>query len=535
MSIETSYQILANSNSPDAADVLATGIDRGDPETKARCIVASAGLRDSASHEKLIDGWDRFRDSIPSAFPTHSHPNPAPYIFNTVVSHLNNATHPERYLSNAIEMAVAFGILRATPGLIQLAIIHPSRSIRRLSLKAVNEMSLRWGHEARGKHNPNRSFSTLDRQRFEVARQLLEVVCERSQNSQEEFLDAFIAISRWDDPTLKLALKDGSRCQTILLQRMHDSSNRGVMDLLVGFLSRRAIPESIIGVAWKRVDQAFRDCLLGSIVPRQSPYTIKYFREHGLPDCLRGGLSLLRDVSPDHDVAIAHVYSSATRPNPETLLLLTEIVQRHSPGGNDLHDSVAICMSRCIRPDFQYWIGALDSPLLEQVDSPNDLLALSPNDSAAIVCRRLIAILQSSHAGLAKQAGSLLAELNIQNALPRFQNLSRDQQRRLGQTLLKVDESTLTVVRDRLRHAVMNSRLDAIAFAQTVGLVDSFIQPLTQMARHDFQAVRLAATKAFGHASGKASGDLLKEFSSSSQGSIRDAATASLQMRGLLE
>jgi HEAT repeat protein len=226
--------------------------------------------------------------------------------------------------------------------------------------------------------------------------------------------------------------------------------------------------------------------------------------------------------------------------DPETIATLLEILQRHTgetSTDEQTRAAIAISLARCDVPEVNYWLLAFQSQRMDQWLS--DETTITPNnnpsleDRAAEVCMRLVQSVQSPDANIAKLSLRLLRELNINNTLTLFPELSSDQRLRIGRVLMQIDPETLDTVRDGLRHAVMRRRLEAIEFAQTLGLVDLMIEPFTVIVKNDHQSVRLAAASAMGAAVSDASAELLRELSASPHGSLRETAIEALHRRGI--
>ncbi|TWU02077.1 hypothetical protein Pla100_18170 [Neorhodopirellula pilleata] len=539
MSLETTYLILRRSKQSEAADALSVGVSSGDATTRERCIETLAYRCDSASHRVLTRSWSQYSEAIIARLETQSHDDAA--WFGSVISLLKDPTTSASDLCSACDIASRFHLTKALPRLIELARNHDAREVREAMLDGVVSLSYHWGKLARNQYAGMKPSPTLERERVGVMEQFDSTARDYQSHRSDKFIDAMLMLATWNDPVLLSICNEDTPSRQIILRRMRSSKVRGIVVLLAGYLRRKTIPESVVGVIWQRADAVFREYLLRAVSVTPSATILHHFQEFGLPECLRGGVELAEQIDRAHDASLAQAYSAAMAQNPETLLVILELIDRqwkHAAASRQCPNEQTIAafaqsLHRCQRPSMDFWLQAMNSPLMDgDVDAPQDSLD-SQSDRAARICRLLIDLSLQEDSPLAQVASDLLSELTIQQALPHFCKSSPIQRVRLGRTLIQIDGQTIAVIQDGLRHAVMQRRLEAIDFAKTLGLVDLMFEPLSTIARGDHQIVRMAATEALADAQGEASADLLRELCNAEQPSLRDAAREALQARGL--
>lgn len=529
MSLEKTYQTLVTTQRSDATDVLVRGVRLGDVDTQIQCIKSLARRTDQRSHDALIGLWNDHAVRIESALD-----GLVTDVFDTVTARLAEVGVDDEGASELVEMSVRFRINTALAPLIELSLNHSDVSFREICLDAVLRLSQYWGHQARRDYPHLRQTPTLERARLDITARLLDIANDFLAHRCEGLLDALLTLSTWSDAAIRAVLQTDTPCRAIILRRIRHSRHSSVLELLAGFITRRSIPAEVLPIMLQRHDDSYRELLLEAISSSPSPTTVNNLKEFGLPDCLRGGVSMLRVLGRDRDAAVAHAYTAAMQSNPETIAVLLEILDRQSErseAGCEWHDSIAVSMGRCDRPSMEFWLRGLRSSIMDDPDQATFEDNMSMDDLAALICTRLIALSQNDDSGMAGRANDLLETLTIQNALPAFAKLSVEQRLRLGRALMQVDSTTLDVVGDGLRHAVMQKRLEAIAFAQTLGLVDLMVEPIAKIAREDHQTARLAATAALGTAHGASANEILQELANCQLGSVRDVAEECLQSR----
>lgn len=539
MSLEKTYRILQRSNQDEVANVLGLGVNLGDSATRDVCIETLADRDDDASHRILSRSWSRHRDAIIGRLKARKDVR-TPW-FDSIIESIQNPELSGLDLATAAEIAAELDLSDALPHLVELANHHDQRETREVILESVLSLSQNWGSLARNQYAGTKPSPTLERERLRMMEQFQSIYQNYQRHRCEKLIDAMLTLATWNDPALQSILKQDTPSRKVLLRRMRSSQIRGVVILLAGYLRRRSIPEPVIGVMWQRDDVVFREFLLRAVSASPNGTIIQHLQEFGLPDCLRGGTQLVEQIDRAHDASLAQAYSAAMGQNPETLLVILELIERQTTNmeASNAHSneqvfaSFAQSLHRCERPSLEFWLHAMNSPLMDgDLDAPHNWLD-PQSDLAARICRGLVALSQKIESPLAQVATELLSELNIQQVLPLFRKLSPIQRLRLGRILIQIDGQTIEVVQDGLRHAVMQRRLESIEFAKTLGLVDLMVEPLAAIARGDHQIVRMAATGALADAHSEASADLLRELSRSEQPSLSDAAREALQTRGL--
>jgi len=568
MSHETTYRLLAQSSRPEAIEVLRRGIEVGDATTRRRCFQTLAARKCCQSHEILITLWEDHAGEIREALETDAETK----WFRETLTQLivSEQTQSEERMILLTHLITALSVRDAMPAMVKAAWQHPSHVLRERFAEAVSALSHGWGKQARRQYAGTRPAPMVERSRHELTSQLMHCAQNFQKHRSEDLLDALLALSSWNDSVLRTALHADDACTALILRRLRRSEQQPVMELLAGFLRRKNIPDSVLPLMLQRSDSMYREILLQVISGDPSTVTLCNLKEYGLPDCLRGGLTLLRTLGNDRDAAMAHAYSSAMQQDPETILVLLEILDRHLTPGPQRHgvvEAVAVSMGRCRVPSFEYWVHAFSSDRFDEIvaSQPEALqpdkssnakssnaksaatetgapshdidppASASLEDRAAEVCLWLVRIAVGADLRFSKLARRLLRELSIDNSLPKFPSLDAEQRLRMGQVLMQIDSETLDVVRDGLRHAVMLRRLEAMEFAQTLGLVDLLIEPFTAIIHNDHQRARLAAAEALGTGTGAVSASLLHELTTSPLGSLRDAAKSSLSRRGITQ
>lgn len=535
-SLGVTFDILTTHSSPSAGEVLQLGATGDDQSTRQHCLRAMAHRKDVKSLNWLINRFEKYHDDLLSALTTNSGKLDAGYLGTAVTKQLAKDGWNQAIGLRLIDMVDCLNQTAALARLIDIAQNHEDSLIRAASGEVTLSLASPLSKAVRHRGDGERINPESERFRQSIA-ELLGAAVERYNNHRNtDLLDAFLVISDWNDALFQRLMSDESPTQETLLRRMRTSEHQSVLQLLAGFIRRRKIPGPVIGLLLRRHDAKFCETLLETITDNPTPVTAINLREYGLPDCLRGGESFMRSLGSDRDGAMCNAYSIAMPHEPESIHLVIAMLER---GGPSAIRTAELCLKRIEAPQLADWIAVLEDSLEQQTaaDTENDdSTALQQNtdyNRPLQLLDELIALSDHESKPLAAAAQSLLTHLNTAEVLPIFGDLSPEVGKQLGRILMQTDSGTLDMIRQGLRHAVMQNRLDAIEFAESLGLVDLMIDPLRQIAQTDHQLAKLRTAQALAHGTGSQSEAVLRELCSIQDGSLRDAAVASMAERGL--
>lgn len=530
------FEVLATHPHPAAIATLRRGGTSVDPEIRSACIAALARRVEPEAHQAFLDEWIADRDGVASAMRSHVGIDTGP-LQASLGKRLTQPTADMDERREIIALAVSLNWFAMVRPIFQLCctdasastdpVIGPSFVTLASEMGGASDDALHGGADVRRRAT----------ERAAVATMMLKTLRSKFQNGSHpavssDLLDAFLAISSWNDASLRDALDESGPLHRPLIRRLRDSSAVAVMTLLADAIQRRDLVSAVLSTLLQRRDEPYRRVLLASITASPRPATLINLREYGLPECLRGGRRLLLDEPASTDAAIAQAYAAAMPRDAETLALVLAARLRCGPAADEV---AALCLSRVQVPPLDFWVGAATA--VDDLPTPETLLdanKLEPSHATvrdSAILSATFEILNSDHAALCQAAKRLLASLNVNDVLPGFNQLPLVQQRRLGRVLMNMDASSLLLVADGLRHPVLDRRLEAIEFAESLCLIDAVIEPLRHIAKTDHQTARIRVAEALVNGRSMESEWVLLELSESLQTSIAETAKRSLERR----
>lgn len=503
--LDLTYETLASTRNEAAVDVLIAALDDPNAANRRRALGALLSRTEPRSSQQVLDNWDKLNaDDLRVLRPRKS------WLAATIDQALGGKGEE---VIRAITAATGLELTAALPQLILLAESSASRDIQHKASAAALSIVQGLGRAARA----DRDQPTV---RGPVLIRLADSVRRFSMHRNEQLVDAFLLVSTWGDGELRQMISEGGAEMDLICKRLQSTTLPGVIDLLSGFIRRKNVPERIIEIIQTRTDEAFREALLRKITGEPSATVLHNIRDLGVPKSCFGGEKILTEIAPDYRAPLLHLYVAGNRDELETLHLIAAAVESES----GCETAAAICLSRCKVPDIDVWMRAA----IPVADGDQDAIAADDN---ARLLQRLIDLLDHPDSGMRRGIRRILGPLHADQMLPRFESLRPRSRRRLGRVVMMVDSDAIQRVRDALRHPVLANRLEAIAMADALAVVDLLSDSFSRIAHEDHQQARVRAAQVMSDATGNATLQLLREMTELPECPVRDAALESLEQR----
>ncbi|MGI9470184.1 MAG: hypothetical protein ACR2NZ_01540, partial [Rubripirellula sp.] len=390
------------------------------------------------------------------------------------------------------------------PRLVDLAESGRDDMIRRQATQAVVALSSQLGRDARA----DRDLPTI---RCPALSRLQDSISNFETHGNEVLVDAFLMLSTWGDSDLRRILQARGKLFRMICARFAESEHDDVLTLLAGFLGRRSLHESLADLMRNRDDKVFRDIFLTSIGTEPTATTLKNLMVVGMPQCCRGGQEIVDELNDERLTALVQLYASANPNHTETLHLIASTAERENA---ICHSSAALALSRCEIPSDECLLRAA----LHVADQESTLAM----DEDARLLKRLIDLLEHSDEHVVHGVRRVLESLHAPAMMAKFETLRRRSRRLLGRVVMMIDSDAIQRISDGLRHPVLSHRLDAIAMADALALVDLLSESFSHISQEDHQEARMRAADAMSNASGEVTMALLKDMTELPECPVRD-------------
>lgn len=524
MSVHPStYETLATTENCAAVDVLVLGLGDSSPSIREASIDALSRRTDERSPRALMAHWKQIGPANVALLRSRT-----AWIKPVILDVLRGQeatdagasesvqSRPNHFveLADAIDAAHQLNITAAAIDLILLAESHSSRATRAAASRAVHDLVKPLGRDARDERDQPSV-------RGPILARLVDSIKRFSMHRNELLVDAFLMISTWGDGDLRAIVQENGPTMDLLCARWSSSTDSDVIHLLAGFIRRRNLAPRLLELIQVRSDAGMRDALLAKVGTESSGTVSRNLRDMGMPKSCHGGEDLVGDLDPSLRAALVHLYIAANEDSLETLNLITSVVRFGGPG---CVAAAAIGLSHCETPDVDFWMRAA----VPVADGDQDAIDADPN---AKLLSNLISMLDHEEPSLVRGVRQVLSPLHADAMLHRFDSLRPRSRRRLGRVVMMVDGGAIDRVRDALRHPVLAQRLEAIATADALCIVDLLSDSFTHIAREDHQEARMRAAEVMANASGEQTLKLLQEMINLPESPVRDAALVAIEKR----
>jgi len=143
----------------------------------------------------------------------------------------------------------------------------------------------------------------------------------------------------------------------------------------------------------------------------------------------------------------------------------------------------------------------------------------------------LIPLFEHPNPAVVRAVRRILGPLHADAMLEKFGKLRARSRRRLGRVVMRVDPDAVGRVRDALRHPVLGKRLEAIAAADALGIVDQLAEAFAHVIREDHQEARVRAAEVLSEAESEETLQILRETVTLPESPVRDAAIRAVAFR----
>lgn len=504
--LDTTFDTLTTTGNDAAIRVLEFALGDPDPQISRRAIAALASRPEPQSGSCILRHWPQLKQDNVRVLQQD-----AGHLVDAVAKSLRGK---ETFVREAIDAASMLDLFSYIPDIVQLAESHAQTAVREDAAGAALRLVCRMNSHA----SPQGITHTV---RTSIVARLARSVEKYAFHRNRDLVDAFLVASVHCDGQLQKWLSPKSPHRVILLERMRTNMSDDMADLLASFIKRQQLDDEVVVILKERTDSVIGSMLLKHIGRSPCAAVINNLRRLGWPACFDLLDYVTAHQSESEHAAMIQMATYACE-SPLTLLrLVTSLVPLEEPTVIEATASV-LANLQPLSPD--EWLRAA----IEAGSHFEERDRLS--DHALLFCE-VIDLLTHGDMALVRAVQHLLSNFKAESLLSRFVSLDVTQQQGLGVILGMLDISVVQWVRDRLRHPVMQNRLDAIEAAMALGYVDSLQESFTHIVRNDHQEARAYAARALGNAKSTATLRLLQEMLAMPESSARDEAARAILKR----
>ncbi|MEY4567534.1 MAG: hypothetical protein RLY14_2504 [Planctomycetota bacterium] len=236
--IKATLKLLEETRNEAAISLLAHGLAVADPTIRESSVRSLLSRRSETALKAIVQRWhllhEKDKTLLESRWQIFSWP---------VLSLLKSDNNMDR--KNAIQAIVDLSLATGLEPLIRLA-IDDTNLLCTTARTAMFQIAAKWGEKARsGQDVPSIRNSMLH--------VLQQAINQYSDHRCTEVIDAWLAMSSWDDGPLNLLLNNpADSVYSHVMRRLRHSREPLVAELLAGFLPRRSAPPAVFEILAQR-------------------------------------------------------------------------------------------------------------------------------------------------------------------------------------------------------------------------------------------------------------------------------------------
>ncbi|QDS90705.1 hypothetical protein EC9_49210 [Rosistilla ulvae] len=499
--LSLTYEYLGGTPNVAAVDVLTETFRTAGPRAR-RCSITALIQRDSdLAFEELLSLWGEMKGAERQLVGECSSK------FGMFVT---NALEKgaDSQLASAVDVAAQLSIHETLPELIRLAEASPDPQLQKRSLQAVLSMTQSLGAGVRDQHD-RRPIRRTVLERLAISVRSIDF------HHREELIDAFLNVAVWSDSILLAMLDANGKSADTLARRLLRSPNRGVIDLLVGWVSKSRIPDPVVPILKSRDDQAFRDALLRHVGPTPTTRTLRQLESlrpmaafETVGDLFAGTagdqraalLYVVHRLATDSQIVRETAIRAIETGDDDALRVATAVLRQMGPLPLSVLKSEAIQIARAMDSDARY-------------EAVFDILLWRQIQLLDFPCEHVQETIRQS-----------LANLSVSTFLASQSDLTFADLANLAPVMGLIDPELEQSVIDGLKHPMIDVRCRAVEAAAALGLIDGLLDALRQIYAQDHLTVRIQIAAFLRHALGDAAREWREELKEAPSGPVRDAA-----------
>jgi HEAT repeat protein len=345
-----------------------------------------------------------------------------------------------------------------------------------------------------------------------------------AKHGRREALEAFLLLVGRDNVTLKLLLQDPHHAGFLtLIDILSNSSQAGVIRLLLSLLDDPHVPSAALAVVANRSDLKFVQHLLRKIGREPSSTVAQNLKHVESIGWLRSAEAILSQLDDAAQHAAVQLAVASGTPRLKVFSMIEYLVVFGKPGGR-----------RAAIEALREFSGAdANNLVLRAADD------LDPHVQAAAVAQlrrrgipgslsRLVALVDSPYAPVRKAARENLEEFTVDRFLRAFDMLDEEVRQSTAALVGKIDPQTIPRLEEEMRSRGRTRRLRGLAVARAMG-VPGQIEPLViELLQDEDHLVRAQAAVALGRCASKASRQALQAALGDRSHTVQEAAQKSL-------
>lgn len=514
----TTFRVLAETGNEASVRVLIPALDSPKPSIQDRALKALLKRRSPVGHREIL----RRLHTIPERWKEIIQPRRARLCRTMRDAVLST---DRQMCRNGCTAAVWFGEYDLIPTLLNLLEDRTAQNAD-LATETLTDLVGRLYATLAGPRDPD---DRRDPQlvRDHVLSSLEHSVKRYAQHNRREVLEAFLLLVRRDNVTLRNVLRDLHHPSFVtMVEILSNSSEGGVMRLLLSFLDDPDAPPAVISVAAKRCDFEFVGHLLRKVGREPSANVKRALKRFKTIAWLEHGKEFLDRFDDASQHAIVRMVMSSGIPHRQAFEAIELVVLHGNRGGRR---AAANALS-----DFSgAEANALAMRVLDDADpevQANVTVQLRRRGIPGIL-PRLLEMIDVPHDVVREAVREALVEFTFPRFLGAFDLLDDEVRHSTGMLVKKIDSRAVPLLKSELESQVRTRRLRGLEMVRVLEFVDELDEVIIALLGDQDHLVRAEAAVSLVMSTSADSLQSLQDALDDRSETVREAARRSLVQR----
>jgi hypothetical protein len=398
---------------------------------------------------------------------------------------------------------------------------HPAYSSAVATLKSlVNRLYDQWQSER--DLGDSAALAQVEGRRMLVLQELGKALGSADEIAHPEVvIEGVLILGRADEALVRRVLwNSAAPIRDIVSHLLMNSRHPGVLSLICDSLNYAYPHPKAFEAIQRREDPEFISYLLRSISGRLNRHQQDNLRQIEFLDWLRNPDDTLPTVPPQIQSAVLKLLAATKTPPSLRGAVEQWMLRSGSPEARkEVASSGSTVDDEMVSQVVQESLNDTDSAI--QAWAVSQLRKHAVPETFAILVDRL----DSPHSEVRDAARAELSSFNIDRVLPLCASIDSETGARVGQLLLKVDETALRRLTADLSHPVRQRRMKALVAIGTLNLVDQLLPALRQLADDPDYVLRYTVAETLGRCTSESGWQLLSKMTRDSHPRVREVAT----------
>jgi len=515
--LETTFQFLAKTENAAARDILAAGLECSDPITRLGALRAILDRRDPEGHREVFRRLTSLDKQGREIVAERSE--------RLVDAARDALSSPNRKVCAAACDAIAsFHLYQVIPALVA-ALVDTENPHTDLPAAAILKLTEAFYEELSGVADRPKQ-KAQDTVRARMTTSLEEAVRKYHRHERLEPVEALLLVAKQKNAVLRQLLqRTEEKSHPAILEVLSNSSQGGVIRLLLGFLEDPQMPRAVTDVICNRCDAKFVDNITRTVGTKPSRAAIETLKRFESIAWAKPGHEVFNELDDDAQEGAVWLLMFSSL-NPDDKLEVVGYLLLHGKIGGRRAAAKALAKLKGPRAN-ELAVEAVED------DDPQVRATIIPQLRSRKIpgaLSMLIGMVDSTDETIHEALRTAMPEFTFRHFLSNFDAMPEAMQPVSGHLVSKIDSGAVEKLTEEMSCLSPVRRRKAVQAAFAMGLVGAVEKAIATLLSDEDHMVRIAAAKALADSNSMPSWEALRDALLDRSVIVQEAAERSLEM-----